>query len=116
MKAMALRRPNTPFESTEVPDPVPGAGEAAARVLTCGSGLTIQHVKAGRGRATFPRIIGHEITGEIARLAPLRLRPALAPFRTSTPLRPIAPSQCLAAVGHPRRRVDVHQIGASARH
>jgi propanol-preferring alcohol dehydrogenase len=65
MKAMLLRGPNTAFEPTQVPDPVPGAGEAVARVLTCGSGLTIQHVKAGRARATFPRIIGHEITGEI---------------------------------------------------
>jgi propanol-preferring alcohol dehydrogenase len=65
MKAMILRGPNTPFELTEVPDPVAGAGEAVARVLTCGSGLTIQHVKAGRVRAEFPRIIGHEITGEI---------------------------------------------------
>jgi D-arabinose 1-dehydrogenase-like Zn-dependent alcohol dehydrogenase len=36
-----------------------------ARVLACGSGLTIQHVKAGRIAAEFPRIIGHEITGEI---------------------------------------------------
>jgi propanol-preferring alcohol dehydrogenase len=65
MKAMILRGPNTPFELTEVPDPVAGPGEAVARVLTCGSGLTIQHVKAGRVRAEFPRIIGHEITGEI---------------------------------------------------
>ncbi|MCL4801924.1 MAG: zinc-binding dehydrogenase [Burkholderiales bacterium] len=65
MKAMVLRGPNAPFELTEVPDPVPGAGEAVARVFACGSGLTIQHVKAGRVRATFPRIIGHEIAGEI---------------------------------------------------
>jgi propanol-preferring alcohol dehydrogenase len=65
MKAMVLRGPNTPFELAEVPDPVPGAGEAVARVLACGSGLTIQHIKAGRIAAEFPRIIGHEITGEI---------------------------------------------------
>jgi propanol-preferring alcohol dehydrogenase len=65
MKAMVLKGPNTPFEMKEVPDPVAGAGEAVARVITCGSGLTIQHFKAGRSPATFPRIIGHEITGEI---------------------------------------------------
>jgi propanol-preferring alcohol dehydrogenase len=65
MKAMVLRAPNTPFELTEVPDPVAGPGEAVARVLACGSGLTIQHIKAGRIAAEFPRIIGHEITGEI---------------------------------------------------
>ena len=65
MKAMVLRGPNTPFVMTDVPDPVAGPGEAVARVLACGSGLTIQHVKAGRIAAPFPRIIGHEITAEI---------------------------------------------------
>jgi propanol-preferring alcohol dehydrogenase len=65
MKAMVLKGPNTAFELTEVPDPVAGPGEAVARVLACGSGLTIQHIKAGRIAAEFPRIIGHEITGEI---------------------------------------------------
>ena len=65
MKAMLLRGPNLPFELVERPDPVAGAGEAVARVLTCGSGLTIQHAKAGRRRIPFPRIIGHEISGEI---------------------------------------------------
>ena len=65
MTAMLLRGPNTPFELVEVPDPVPGPGEAVARVITCGSGLTIQHAKAGRRKINFPRIIGHEITAEI---------------------------------------------------
>ena len=70
MKAMVLKGPNTPFVLSKVPDPVPGPGEAVARVLACGSGLTIQHVKAGRIAAEFPRIIGHEITGEIVAVAP----------------------------------------------
>src|SRR5262249_58918781 len=65
MKAMVLRAPNTPFELVEMPDPVAGPGEAVARVITCGSGLTIQHIKAGRRPAAFPCVIGHEITGEI---------------------------------------------------
>ena len=65
MKAMVLKGPRTPFVLSTVPDPVPGPGEAVARVLACGSGLTIQHIKAGRIAAEFPRIIGHEITGEI---------------------------------------------------
>ena len=65
MKAMILRAPNTPFEAVTVPDPVAGPGEAVARVLACGAGLTIQHIKAGRIAAPFPRVIGHEITGEI---------------------------------------------------
>jgi D-arabinose 1-dehydrogenase-like Zn-dependent alcohol dehydrogenase len=70
MKAMLLRAPNTPFELVELPDPVAGPGEAVARVITCGSGLTIQHIKAGRRHAEFPRIIGHEITGEIVDVGP----------------------------------------------
>ena len=65
MKAMLLRGPNLPFEKVILPDPAPGPGEAVARVITCGAGLTIQHVKAGRRKTTFPRVIGHEITGEI---------------------------------------------------
>jgi len=65
MKAMVLKAPKTAFELTQVPDPVAGPGEAVARVIACGSGLTIQHIKAGRIAAKFPAIIGHEITGEI---------------------------------------------------
>ena len=68
MKAMVLRGPNTPFELVQMPDPTPGPGEAVARVITCGSGLTIQHVKAGRRKTTFPRVLGHEITAEIVAL------------------------------------------------
>ncbi len=65
MKALVLTGPNRPFELKQVPDPVAGPGEAVARVLACGTGLTIQHIKAGRIAADFPLIIGHEITGEI---------------------------------------------------
>jgi propanol-preferring alcohol dehydrogenase len=67
---MVLRGPNLPFELVQWPDPVAGPGEAVARVLTCGSGLTIQHAKAGRRAIRFPRIIGHEITGEIVEVGP----------------------------------------------
>ncbi len=65
MKAMVLRAANTPFVLETVSDPTPAPGEAVARVLACGSGLTIQHVKAGRISAPLPRVIGHEITAEI---------------------------------------------------
>jgi D-arabinose 1-dehydrogenase-like Zn-dependent alcohol dehydrogenase len=66
MRALVLKAAKTPFELVDVPDPVAGPGEAVARVLACGSGLTIQHYKAGRTPVVLPRIIGHEITGEIA--------------------------------------------------
>jgi len=70
MKAMLLRGPNVTFELIDRPDPVAGPGEAVARVLACGSGLTIQHAKAGRRRIPFPRIIGHEIAGQIVEIGP----------------------------------------------
>jgi len=68
MKALVLEAPNTPFQLKEIPDPVAGPGEAVAKVYACGSGLTIQHFKAGRTPAVFPRIIGHEICAEITEI------------------------------------------------
>lgn len=65
MKAMVLHAAGQPFVPEERPDPKPGPGEAVAKVLACGAGLTIHHLRAGRGSADFPIIIGHEITGEI---------------------------------------------------
>lgn len=65
MRALVLEKANAPFQLRNVPDPVAGPGEAVARVLACGAGLTIQHIKAGRIAASFPRIIGHEMVGEI---------------------------------------------------
>ena len=70
MKALVLEGPNRPFDLKDVPDPVAGPGEAVARVITCGAGLTIQHVKAGRVPANFPLIIGHEIAAEIVEIGP----------------------------------------------
>jgi propanol-preferring alcohol dehydrogenase len=65
MKAVLIRGPDTPLVVEQVPDPVPGPGEAVARVLACGAGLTIHHARAGRIKLDYPRILGHEITGEI---------------------------------------------------
>ena len=65
MKALVLHGPGEAFDLADVPDPVPGPGEAVARVIACGAGLTIQHVKTGRAKVDYPRIIGHEITGLI---------------------------------------------------
>ncbi len=68
MRALQLHGPGERFQLTDVPDPVAGPGEAVVKVLTCGSGLTIQHVKAGRTPVAYPRIIGHEITGKVVEI------------------------------------------------
>ena len=65
MKALVLRGSNTPFSMEVLPDPTPGPGEAVAQVFACGSGLTIHHVRSGRVNVEYPRIIGHEVAGEI---------------------------------------------------
>lgn len=66
MKAILLPGPGMPFTYETVPDPTPGPGEAVARILACGSGLTIHHARAGRLKLNhYPRIIGHEIAAEI---------------------------------------------------
>lgn len=65
MKAMLLDGPGKPMTLREVADPQPGAGEAVAKVLACGAGLTVHHARAGRLKLDYPRILGHEITGEI---------------------------------------------------
>ena len=65
MKALMLHGPGQPFSLETVDDPKPSPGEAVAKVIACGAGLTVQHVKAGRTTVPFPRILGHEIAAEI---------------------------------------------------
>ena len=114
MKAMLLRGPNMPFEPVQLPDPTPGPGEAVARVITCGSGLTIQHVKAGRRKANFPRVLGHEIAAEIvavgAGVTSLKIGDGVTAYYYLE-LRPLPalPRQPRAAV-HRRRRQCRHRV------
>ena len=68
MKALILNGPNQKFSLETIEDPKPKSGFAVAKVLACGSGLTIQHVKSGRIKANYPIIIGHEIVAEIAEI------------------------------------------------
>jgi propanol-preferring alcohol dehydrogenase len=65
MKALLLNGPNQKFSLENINDPKSKKGFAIAKVLACGSGLTIQHVKSGRLKADYPIIIGHEIVAEI---------------------------------------------------
>src|SRR3712207_3200660 len=68
MKAVLLTAPNAPLEVRDIPDPAPGPGEAVARVLACGAGLTVHHARAGRLKLDYPRVRGHEIAAEIVAL------------------------------------------------
>ena len=65
MKALVLESKGAPFVYKDVSDPKPNDNEAVAKIIACGSGLTIQHVRAGRIEVDYPRIIGHEITAVI---------------------------------------------------
>ena len=66
---MVLREPGKPFVEEEYPDLVPGPGEAVAKVLACGAGLTTHHARMGRvPGVNYPLIIGHEITAIITAL------------------------------------------------
>jgi 2-desacetyl-2-hydroxyethyl bacteriochlorophyllide A dehydrogenase len=69
MKSLALREPNV-FEMQQKDIPVPKKGDALIKVLAVGVCGTDYH--AFRGNQPFfayPRVLGHEIAGEIAELA-----------------------------------------------
>jgi propanol-preferring alcohol dehydrogenase len=72
MKALVLKEPDGPLVLEDVPVPQPGPGEALVRVRACGLGLTLVWNRKGRDRADdkLPRIIGHEIAGDVVELGP----------------------------------------------
>ena len=51
MKALVVHDLGGPFVMEERPEPEAGHGEAVARIMACGMGLTIQHTRMGRGRS-----------------------------------------------------------------
>ncbi len=76
MKALVLEETGGPLVLKDVPVPQPGPGEALVRVRACGVGLTLAWNRAGRGLGRgdyapkLPRIIGHEIAGEVVEVGP----------------------------------------------
>lgn len=71
MKAVVLERFNAPLAIRDVPAPVAGPGEALIR--TRASSLCQTDLKVMRGlipTVQTPRIIGHELCGEVAALGP----------------------------------------------
>nr|WP_330083468.1 zinc-dependent alcohol dehydrogenase family protein [Methylocystis iwaonis] len=66
MKAMVLRRPNTPLVMEERPLPAPGPGELRLRVEACGVCRTDLHVVDGElPDPKLPIVPGHEIVGRV---------------------------------------------------
>lgn len=66
MRAMVLRRPNTPLVTEELPLPAPRAGEVRLKVEACGVCRTDLHVIDGElTQPKLPIIPGHEIVGRV---------------------------------------------------
>lgn len=70
MRALLLETPGEPMRLTEVPDPRPAAGEVVVAVRACGVGLTLlwttlERYSGGALPSRLPRIIGHEIAGDV---------------------------------------------------
>lgn len=73
MRAMVLDEPGGKLHLRELPTPQPGTGEVLLRVKACGLGLTLVWTKkdrwsGGSKPAKLPRVIGHEVAGEVVAL------------------------------------------------
>ena len=65
MRAMVLDEWGGPMTEQERPTPVPGPGEALLKVRAAGVGLTLAHMRRGVFGGSVPRIMGHELAGDI---------------------------------------------------
>ena len=65
MRAMVLNEWGGPMTLQERPDPTPGPGEAVMKVRAAGLGLTLAHMRRGVFGGSVPRIMGHELAGDI---------------------------------------------------
>ena len=68
MQAMIVARWNEKSTLQNRPDPTPGPGEAALRVRAAGVGLTLLNMRNGSFGGSVPRIMGHELGGDIVAL------------------------------------------------
>ena len=68
MKAMRLHELGGSFQLEEVPVPQPGPNDALVRLKATGVGLTLVIMRSTPGLVDeYPRILGHEIAGEVRR-------------------------------------------------
>lgn len=65
MRAMVVRAWGQAFVEEERADPKPGPGEALMKVRAAGAGLTLVKMRTGSSGGTAPRIMGHELGGDI---------------------------------------------------
>jgi D-arabinose 1-dehydrogenase-like Zn-dependent alcohol dehydrogenase len=74
VRALVLRSPGRPMELTELPEPTASSGHVVVRVRACGVGLTLAWTaqdrwSGGSEPGKLPRVIGHEIAGEVVEVA-----------------------------------------------
>lgn len=71
MRAMVLEQPGRPLRLTELPQPVPGAGQLLLAVEACGVCRTDLHLLDGElPDPVLPVVPGHEIVARVAGLGP----------------------------------------------
>ncbi|MFH1169217.1 MAG: alcohol dehydrogenase catalytic domain-containing protein [Chloroflexota bacterium] len=70
MKALVLHEWGGPLKLEDVPVPKVGPGEALVKVRASGIGLTLNWIRQGLMGGKLPRIIGHEIAGDVVEVGP----------------------------------------------
>ena len=68
--AMVLDRFGGAFRAETRPVPRPGPGEVLVDVASCGLGLTLEHGRLGLLGGSTPRVLGHELAGEVTAVGP----------------------------------------------
>ena len=67
MKAAVYHEPGAPnvLSYEDVPDPVPGEGEALVRVRACGVNRIDIWARSGRYKTNLPHVLGTDVAGEV---------------------------------------------------
>jgi propanol-preferring alcohol dehydrogenase len=70
MTAMVLDRFGGSFRAETRAVPRPGPGEVLVDIDSCGVGLTLEHGRLGLLGGSTPRVLGHELAGQVAAVGP----------------------------------------------